>query len=729
ASASDGKMGQTRNRNRRTLENRRSEGGAVSLKEWKEKRQLSGLTHFMLYGTGFQTWEYSPDFALRSYSYVALHAFPAFLYSWLLQSNKMLVFYFLRWILAFVCALCEGHLQPAGVQRGSHHPGVPGAQRRDVPLRHRIPPVDLCHTHFMLYGTGFQTWEYSPDFALRSYSYIALHAFPAFLYSWLLQSNKMLVFYFLRWILAFVCALCEVPVIYIDSQMYGRLTFPALNIVLYNVFRGGSELYGTEPWTYYIVNGLLNFNVVFLLGLLALPLAERFLYPVYPLLCLGAGTALDVLQKLYFCLYAHLRWGEEGRRLTHYLHHTNWIAAVTIVASGLLGLSRILAVHVSPVDGVVVPGDGRGGRRVHRHIGRLRVALRRSAWVPVIYIDSQMYGRLTFPALNIVLYNVFRGGSELYGTEPWTYYIVNGLLNFNVVFLLGLLALPLAMLIEHLTGAGGRTIPYPLAFLGLYLWLGVFLVQPHKEERFLYPVYPLLCLGAGTALDVLQKLYFCLYAHLRWGEEGRRLTHYLHHTNWIAAVTIVASGLLGLSRILAVFRGYHAPMEAFMEVNQLGMSGEVSLDKPINVCLGKEWHRFPSHFFLPSSQWKAQFLRSEFRGQLPQHYSQAPDATSVPPPHMNDRNVEEPSRYVEPWMCEFLVDVEFADGETEAEPHFSADTENWTLVKSWPFLDAARSPQFLRAFYVPFLTPEYCEYGSYVLLRSTRRKRRRPKGS
>ena len=71
-------------------------------------------THFMLYGTGFQTWEYSPEFALRSYAYVALHAFPAFLYGWLLQSNKMLVFYFLRWILAFVCALCEVHFYRQG---------------------------------------------------------------------------------------------------------------------------------------------------------------------------------------------------------------------------------------------------------------------------------------------------------------------------------------------------------------------------------------------------------------------------------------------------------------------------------------------------------------------------------------------------------------------------------------------------------------------------------------
>ena len=31
-------------------------------------------------------------------------------------------------------------------------------------------------THFLMYGSGFQTWEYSPAYALRSYLYVAMHA-------------------------------------------------------------------------------------------------------------------------------------------------------------------------------------------------------------------------------------------------------------------------------------------------------------------------------------------------------------------------------------------------------------------------------------------------------------------------------------------------------------------------------------------------------------------------
>ena len=32
--------------------------------------------------------------------------------------------------------------------------------------------------HHLLYGGGFQTWEYSPAYALRSYGYILIHIFP-----------------------------------------------------------------------------------------------------------------------------------------------------------------------------------------------------------------------------------------------------------------------------------------------------------------------------------------------------------------------------------------------------------------------------------------------------------------------------------------------------------------------------------------------------------------------
>jgi len=53
--------------------------------------------------------------------------------------------------------------------------------------------------------------------------------------------------------------------------------------------------------------------------------------------------------------------------------------------------------------------------------------------------------------------------------------------------------------------------------------------------------------------------------------------------------------------------------------------------KGINVCVGKEWYRFPSSFFLPelkgltddtglTPRVRLQFVKSSFAGQLPQHF-------------------------------------------------------------------------------------------------------------
>ena len=64
--------------------------------------------------------------------------------------------------------------------------------------------------HQLLYGQGMQTWEYDPQFALRSYFYIILHLVPGWAYAAFAQPNPMLVFYFLRFLLALVCAFCEV---------------------------------------------------------------------------------------------------------------------------------------------------------------------------------------------------------------------------------------------------------------------------------------------------------------------------------------------------------------------------------------------------------------------------------------------------------------------------------------------------------------------------------------
>ena len=66
----------------------------------------------------------------------------------------------------------------------------------------------------------------------------------------------------------------------------------------------GPDLYGTEPWTYYLFNGFLNFNFVFIAGLLVWPL-QGLLHSVANLpprgtqfLPVGLSQVCTMLQKL-----------------------------------------------------------------------------------------------------------------------------------------------------------------------------------------------------------------------------------------------------------------------------------------------------------------------------------------------------------------------------------------------------------------------------------------------
>lgn len=44
-------------------------------------------------------------------------------------------------------------------------------------------------THWLQYGYGLQTWEYSPEFAIRSWSYVSVHAILGWIGSWFAKSK------------------------------------------------------------------------------------------------------------------------------------------------------------------------------------------------------------------------------------------------------------------------------------------------------------------------------------------------------------------------------------------------------------------------------------------------------------------------------------------------------------------------------------------------------------
>ena len=63
-------------------------------------------------------------------------------------------------------------------------------------------------THYLNRGFGLQTWEYSPEFSIRSWTYVVLHAIPGKIGSFF-SSKPSFEFYFIRAFLGIVCTLCE----------------------------------------------------------------------------------------------------------------------------------------------------------------------------------------------------------------------------------------------------------------------------------------------------------------------------------------------------------------------------------------------------------------------------------------------------------------------------------------------------------------------------------------
>jgi alpha-1,2-mannosyltransferase len=260
-------------------------------------------------------------------------------------------------------------------------------------------------------------------------------------------------------------------------------------------------------------------------------------------------------------------------------------------------------------------------------------------------ISGFFYRKMVVVPFNIVFYNIFAGpgrGPDIYGTEPWHFYFRNLLLNFNIWFVLALAALPLFMLQklfsrpqQSSTATGLRTIIFLSPF---YLWLAIFSFQPHKEERFMYPVYPALALNAAMALHIILAAFGKSDPKTLAGKIPARLKLL------IVSLCMIGSVDVGLARIYGIYTAYSAPLKIYEPLESVGSKGD-------SVCFGKEWYRFPSSYHLPNDM-HAKFIKSEFNGLLPGEFSEARTGFGLwsgpwlVPPGMNDQNIEDLGKYV-----------------------------------------------------------------------------------
>ena len=377
----------------------------------------------------------------------------------------------------------------------------------------------------------------------------------------------------------------------------------------------------------------------------------------------------------------------------------------------------------------------------------------------VSLVDYAHYGRVVFPTWNIFAYNAKMGGDDFYGVEPTSYYVRNLLLNFNYVAILGIISLPLIAISRMIIASssssthdgrelnGGAVGPWGGALsilVPMYVWLIVVVPRPHKEERFLFPIYPIICLGAAMTIGEVLLLYRVALSCWRStrgvtirdvvGSRGRNDDR---SSLLVGLALLVPSAMISVSRSAAVCRNYSAPLAVYRDlyyhVSASVSSSSSSNDgrKKVYVCTAGEWHRFPSSFFLPPNH-ALGYLRSSFGGQLPQpftEYGSRMESLSVQSGEFNDVNREEMDRYVDIEQCSYVVELvpslDQLDNDysgrrdvPESTRYMRLDNSggSWMLLSSRDYLDAESTPSIHRILYIPFFgASDEIIFGGYNL--------------
>ncbi|KAJ2704132.1 mannosyltransferase [Coemansia spiralis] len=571
--------------------------------------------------------------------------------------------------------------------------------------------------HLLQFGSGKQTWEYAPQYALRSYA--VLHV---------VQTVAQVV----HFVFGF-CAKVQV--------------FLALRICL-AVACAGAEALLVSMVARWVDRRIANYLALALAGMAGMFHAAPALLPS-SLAMVGAmvGSAFAMVPPVD-------DWALHMRRRV-----VPATAAFALAAAAGWPYAAIVAVPFA-VEEVVARGPGRTGGHLWRVQRALALAAVGGATAAAVVgamaaVDSWYYGRLVVAPWNQIAYNILGrhgGTSALFGTEPWSFYIKNGLVNANLVMVLALASVPLwtaycgalwlaarraegapaQAAVARLRRAHGlllaRMAPFPLA-------LAVFSAQPHKEERFLSIVYPHMCFCAASALALVPPLAAWMAAVL-----GRAAAPGAVRRRRVGYAVLAAAAVVGVLRMAALSVYYTAPMRVF---GQLSAPGDAvqdllplgptvkSLMAPAaapapaarieerTVCMGAAWYWFPSSYWLPEGH-RLQFVTGlgAIGGHLPGDYAAAGAgsvraATSMARADFNAQNRWEPTHAMPLFpaanstrsACDYVVDVALPGSDASFEAALAAQggsAQRWTRVGDClPVLDAARSSLLVRVLYVP----------------------------
>jgi len=633
------------------------------------------------------------------------------------------------------------------------------------------PPITDCDEvfnyweplHYLLYGYGMQTWEYAPQFALRTYAYLLpmyilsrvyqfllQHCCPPFLLSVLYnvmmtnpgkynaedyypppsphddQQHKLLVFYLLRSTLSLVTAISEIRLLQSlptssssISSSSSSLSSSSIALFTWICLLTSSGMYHAAPA--YLPSATV---MVLFMNSLAEQLRGRL------------DTA--ILWGIVACLM------------------TGWpFCGILFVPLGVYAICR--AYHGDD-DATTITGTTTTTTMTSKVVSVVGLLKRVIGYILIIQgfvmsVDYVHYGKIVSPTWNIFVYNTGWGREdginrdELYGVDDVLYYVKNLVLNWNVLALCSVCSLPLLLvqgLVERIgnkrmtstvaatAGTTATTTTTSLsssmliALLPMYLWMATVFSRPHKEERFLFPIYPLIAVGAVIFLDTF--LSWC-------GMSAMIATRIKNVQSHLILMILLPCALISMSRSMLLTDGYTAPLRVYAHLHHHISTTKNDAHRHPNdpimdilVCTGGEWHRFPSSFYLPKNV-RLAFVKSSFDGQLPQPFTRhgsRVESLSVQKGKFNDLNEEEMDRYVDIQECSYAIELVANEnhdnggggGDEDVEPeivtYMQHDEAHWETLVQVDFLNVDATSFVHRVLYLPlFRRANYKKYTLY----------------
>ncbi|KAL8129798.1 hypothetical protein V2J09_018953 [Rumex salicifolius] len=490
--------------------------------------------------------------------------------------------------------------------------------------------------HYLLYKSGFQTWEYSSQYALRSYLYILFHALVGRPASWVFGEDKVRVFYAIRIFLGLLSVIADATLVVALSRKYGKrlATYTLAMLCLTSGCFFASTSFLPSSFTMY-----------------AMSLSSALLLLERPATAVGVAAA-GVILGWPFAVLAFL--------------------PITLFSLRKSFQNSFLSGAITSVSVIALS----------------------------VAVDYQYYKKWTSSILNLLLYNVMGGGeSHLYGVEGPLFYLKNGFNNFNFCFVLALM-FPTTWLLRAVKKKYVSELYVIVS--PLYIWLVFMSLQPHKEERFLYPIYPLICVAASAFIESIPDFFKDPF--------DRYSTSVLVTVSKVVRPLILAVILcLSHSRTFSLINGYSAPIEIYKHLDYHDDAGEGS-----TLCVGSEWHRFPSSFFIPDYIAEVKWLDDGFKGLLPFPFNSTLGGTSAAPSYFNNKNKASHLQYfhnIE--ACTLLVELHLE----RPYPYRGSDLSKWEVVAALPYLDRELSPALYRSFFIPYLWQQNNIFGLYKLLR------------